>query len=813
MNLDNRADRLKLLRNGIAGFAVSLTAGFWAATQSVASDCRYSPLLGGNLELFGWHIYMPYKYLSWKNNDAIANAIPDILSSAMTWPIIFGAIPFILLILYIKKNSRMTSHGTAAFATASEMEKSILGKYDGKNKKSCGVVCGRNPYTHELMLDYSPTHILVSAPTRSGKGVGPVLSTGITWRDSIFFFDPKGEIWQHTAGYRKKVLKQKVIKFQPLCADGSGARWNALAEIDFRTPTETKDLDIIIEMLANPTGEAEKDGAFWHQSNKSVFKGVILHLLYKNYLEGKPIPTISDVISFLVSPGKTIKERFEELVTFPHITVEEYMQQPNVFEINYPKDYILDFNAFEESLGFILSKGNKVHESEVIIKSQKDLKKFILMAYEDENLRPMLDFSIAPYNMLLTHPTVSQCATDIINTADSEQTLASIMKGAVGCISLYQNPLIQDNTSASDFRIKDLMNPDQAMSAYFIMEPQDIDLLRPLSRLFVNTLLGKLQRGMDARVKNKQRLLLLLDEFPRLGKMPEVEGALAICAGYGIKICLIVQNLGQINKLYTKDNEILSNCNTQVYFAPKEIDTAEFLSKTLGEKTIKGTSHSDGGGLFKGSNTISEQSRKLMTPDEILRLPEDKSLILIGGQPPFLTDKVFYYKIPFLRDRLDDWKTDNPKYPLIEISDYGTVLDGYDALLEANKAFLAELIVKRQQNAAKKKQKLNRADNNEEEIPAKQYEETAASPETKPTKETPGIIAFESRAKGTKQIKASKDALAFNDSIDDLTPAVSAAEEESAVKRVIFGDDYIDDETRKQIIMDDLFGEDDTDEY
>ena len=84
------------------------------------------------------------------------------------------------------------------------------------------------------MLHDGPEHIFLAAPTRSGKGVGIIMPTAITWHNSAFFFDPKQELWIHTSGYRKRVMGQKVMKFEPLCTDGSGARWNPYTEIDFR---------------------------------------------------------------------------------------------------------------------------------------------------------------------------------------------------------------------------------------------------------------------------------------------------------------------------------------------------------------------------------------------------------------------------------------------------------------------------------------------------------------------------------------------------------------------------------------------------
>ena len=87
----------------------------------------------------------------------------------------------------------------------------------------------------------------------------------------------------------------------------------------------------------------------------------------------------------------------------------------------------------------------------------------------------------------------------------------------------------------------------------------------------------------------KQRLLLMLDEFPQLGNLKSMELALAVCAGYGIKVCIAAQDVNQLNKEYTKDNSIASNCHVHIYFTPN-LDsgaaTAESISKNLGKKTI-----------------------------------------------------------------------------------------------------------------------------------------------------------------------------------------------------------------------------------
>lgn len=146
----------------------------------------------------------------------------------------------------------------------------------------------------------------------------------------------------------------------------------------------------------------------------------------------------------------------------------------------------------------------------------------------------------------------------------------------------------------------------------------------------------------------------MLDEFPQLKKMETIGNTLAICAGYGVKICIVVQNITQLNEIYTKDgsNKILSNSQVQIYMTPSEYDTAKVLSDTIGDKTITAQSTSSNG-LFKGGSTsTSEQGRKLLNPDEIMRMNKDKNqLVLVQGGKPIMAKKIRWYKEPYFKKR------------------------------------------------------------------------------------------------------------------------------------------------------------------
>ena len=655
---DERIYRQKVTKIGVISIGICLLIAYWYATQEMAEDCGYSKLLGSCLSFGDVHIYPPYKFYIWQQDAELQKAIPEIIGSYAGFPYLGFVIGAGFTYLCAKNLKKETSHGSAAFATAEEIESAGLGMYEDKKSrkvKKSGVVVGVNPYTKKLMLHNGVEHILLVAPTRSGKGVNTIIPTGLVWRHSIFFFDVKEELWQATAGYRQKVLGQKVMKFAPLVNDGSSARWNPLAEINFRTAEEISDVAMIVGIMVKPDGEKSGggDSAFWDNSAAALITGVIMHLMYKHYKENLRLPCPTDIMSFLSSPDMELKELFTYMKNYPHISPEEFLELPD--EKGIPRknplkeiygEYVQNLRPFSR---IFKNKG---------IKNLEDVRQATLEYMKKQEIDwEADDDSTSPFHILLTHPKVAECAANMLNGA--EQTRASIMQTAQTALALYQNPVVQKNTEVSDFCIKDLLSPRDTVSLYLCMHSNEVQTLKPLSRLLINTMLHKLVRDIKfdstGGSKMKQRLLLMLDEFPQLGNLKSMELALAVCAGYGIKVCIVAQDVNQLNKEYTKDNSIASNCHVHIYFTPN-LDsgsaTAASISKNLGKQTIKIVSHSDGGGLGKGSNSESFTGRELMTPDEVSHMSSERELVFVAGHRPIYGNKLRYYLQPFFIKRL-----------------------------------------------------------------------------------------------------------------------------------------------------------------
>jgi type IV secretion system protein VirD4 len=262
------------------------------------------------------------------------------------------------------------------------------------------------------------------------------------------------------------------------------------------------------------------------------------------------------------------------------------------------------------------------------------------------------------------HPVIAACAREMKNKADNERS--GVLSTAMSFLTLYRDPIVAQNTSRSEFTIKSLMNLERPVSLYLVVPPSDKDRLKPLVRLLINQIVRKLTEEMSFKDGTSvqhytHRLLLMIDEFPSLGKLDIFQEALAFIAGYGLKAYLITQDLSQLYAAYGKDESILSNCHVRIAYAPNKIETAELLSKMVGTTTIVKKSISKSGkrygvALDNVSESNQEVQRPLLTPDECMRLAGPKKnaqgqiteagdmLIFTAGFAPIYGKQILYFK-------------------------------------------------------------------------------------------------------------------------------------------------------------------------
>ena len=134
------------------------------------------------------------------------------------------------------------------------------------------------------------------------------------------------------------------------------------------------------------------------------------------------------------------------------------------------------------------------------------------------------------------------------------------------------------------------------------------------------------------------QLLLLLDEFPRFGKMERLTAAMTTLRSKGVNFCLIIQSLAQLEKNYGKEGAeiIMDNVQDTIFggFAPNS-RTAEVLSKALGSRTVLSGSVSQG--KDNASKSLQMMERALLTPDELKSLPKGTFIVMKTGTHPMRT--------------------------------------------------------------------------------------------------------------------------------------------------------------------------------
>ncbi len=259
------------------------------------------------------------------------------------------------------------------------------------------------------------------------------------------------------------------------------------------------------------------------------------------------------------------------------------------------------------------------------------------------------------------HPVVASAARELLNKSENERS--GVLSTAMSFLGLYRDPTVAAVTSASDWRIADLVEGDHPVSLYLVVPPSDISRTKPLIRLVLNQIGRRLTEHLHAAnpghgaKAGRHRLLMMLDEFPALGRLDFFETSLAFLAGYGVRAFLIAQSLNQIEKAYGEHNAILDNCHVRVAFATNDERTAKRISDALGTATEQRAMRNYAGHrlapwLAHVMVSRQETARALLTPGEVMQLPPVDELVLVAGHAPVRAKKLRYYEDPTFNARL-----------------------------------------------------------------------------------------------------------------------------------------------------------------
>lgn len=228
----------------------------------------------------------------------------------------------------------------------------------------------------------------------------------------------------------------------------------------------------------------------------------------------------------------------------------------------------------------------------------------------------------------------------------SDNTFASIKQTITSRMNLWLNPRVDAATSASDFDLRDLRS--QRTSIYLGVTPDNMARVAPLYNLFFQQLVDLNTRELPSKGRHSVQVLVLLDEFARLGHASVIAKGFSYVAGYGLRLLPVIQSPSQLRAEYGPDgaDEIMTNCGVELVFTPKELKVAQDLSERLGYYTYGAHSKSRptfvGGG--RRTTTESDQRRALMLPQELMQMSKDALIVLRAGLPPVKARKIYFFK-------------------------------------------------------------------------------------------------------------------------------------------------------------------------
>ena len=440
----------------------------------------------------------------------------------------------------------------------------------------------------KLICHAGTSHTLVIAPTRSGKGVGTVVPTCCSYRESMIIFDPKGELYNMTAGYRKKF--SRVIKFSPVQMET--ACFNPLEEVEL-DENAFRDIGTILTNLfqkGEKGGDSNSD--FFDNNARDLLTGVIFH-----------------VLSAVDENGRQLYKKEDQCIS-------------GVLRI------------FARAASGTDAEGNPLPAGEAL------LDEMINSKHVDKN------GEVSDY----IHGIVLDVAMSA--KQQHEKVRSDIMQTVQSKLNLFRDPFIRHVTSKSDFKLSDFYESKEPISLYLTLPFGDVDRIMPVFQLIIDFIVrrfssGELRAGEKEKVL-KHPILFMIDEFPVLGNMKFLATSLGILAGYGLRFYLVVQAYQQLVKIYGQENTFIDNCRYILIYAPNNPQDADKFSKMIGKKSVTKENLSVSGSRFSVAlnnlNTSSQEvSVDLINPDELMKVPYTDCIILGHNMPPYMGKKNVFY--------------------------------------------------------------------------------------------------------------------------------------------------------------------------
>lgn len=282
----------------------------------------------------------------------------------------------------------------------------------------------------------------------------------------------------------------------------------------------------------------------------------------------------------------------------------------------------------------------------IVTRSRADFKKILVQMIASEAFNGAISEMVSPY----------------IDLADD--TYSGIMSGLVENTKFISDLQIKTSTASSSFSMQGFR--DKRITVYIVIPHDRIETHSTWLRLIIASAMQALKARNRNPAPPKHRCMFMIDEFGSIGHIPDLPRDIALMSGYGLDFTLIVQGLDQLEHHYNKaKGTILNNCGYKWFCYVGDLETAKYLSESLGKATVKTKSTSFSSGTSgeretSGENTsYGETGRELLTPSEILTLGRDKAILLSPDSPPSFLEPVDYWRLAEEFEHLSD------NYPLL----------------------------------------------------------------------------------------------------------------------------------------------------
>lgn len=603
-----------------------LICGILDATQTFAHLVKGNHILTGEplFTIFNHEIYNPVYFffgiIRLVSNPKIRPLYLQAITKFAVWCIasLVVAVAWTYIHEFLAKYV-WNIHGTARFAKKKDLKLNGLLKKSGvilgelnnaivlANKKKDSSISMKLIKPSQLVCHSGKVNTLLLAPTGSGKGVSVIIPTLLAYPYSMIIFDPKGENYNLTSGYRRQF--SRVIKFAP--CSWNTLRFNPIMAIRDGDEYAFRDANLIADIIFAPSkvGGGQNDTEqYFSNAAKDLVTTTILHIRFCDDVPENE-KNLAGVLHYLTKTDyRTLKNQK---------TGQENNDQGK-----------------EQCLSMIEAR-HCFSVTEKMYFAKQDW-------YDKRNIKIGDRIEAAGI-----HDIIVAGATRSLNRNVKEKS--SVFSTVFSKLQLFEDPLLANATSGTDFEIEDFITSDVPISLYLTVPYSDVMRIAPVFRPLISFMLKKFSEGETqfGEVKLKNNVLFLLDEFPILGCFPDIAEVMGVLRGYGVFFLIVCQTLSQLIDRYGEHHPFLDHCPVHIVFAPGSIQDAKIYSEAIGQESVHQEKVSRSGQRMSSIGSLqfsdNDLGRNLLDAADIKRIPGDKALIMVHGMQPYIAEKVVYY--------------------------------------------------------------------------------------------------------------------------------------------------------------------------